>query len=213
MILIPGPLQRAHVVDLILDVRTLKWGLIATRDNRLWFQCLRRFRLIDGRNGSLLAECLTGVLAIRADVLGHCQWRRAALGQATRKEIAMLESKEVVATIAVKDLAVGRKFYEGTLGLKVLHVEGSEAVTFQSGPTRLIVYHSQFAGTNRATAANFMVGGDIASIVKDLSAKGVRFEHYDFPGVTHEGDVHVFGDLKTAWFKDPDGNILSVVNR
>jgi hypothetical protein len=41
----------------------------------------------------------------------------------------------------------------------------------------------------------------------------VRFEHYDLPAAKHEGDVHVFGYLKVAWFQDPDGNILSVVNR
>jgi catechol 2,3-dioxygenase-like lactoylglutathione lyase family enzyme len=125
----------------------------------------------------------------------------------------MLGNKESVATIAVKDLAVGRKFYEETLGLKAVHTEGTEAITFQSGTSRLMVYRSQFAGTNRATAVNFMVGGDIDAVVKALRDKGVTFEHYDFPGLARQGDVHVFGDLKTAWFKDPDGNILSVVNR
>ena len=125
----------------------------------------------------------------------------------------MLGDKNVVATIAVKDLAVGRKFYEGTLGLKVVHAEGGEALTFQCGSTQLLVYRSQFAGTNRATAANFLVGADLAAIVGDLNAKGVPFERYDMPGVRREGDVHVFGDLKTAWFKDPDGNILSLISR
>ena len=125
----------------------------------------------------------------------------------------MLGDKNVVATIAVKDLAVGRKFYEGTLGLKVVHAEGGEALTFQCGSTRLLVYRSQFAGTNRATAANFLVGNDLGAVVGDLKAKGVPFERYDLPGGTREGDVHVFGDLKTAWFKDPDGNIVSLMNR
>jgi len=125
----------------------------------------------------------------------------------------MLGNKEAVATIAVKDLAVGRTFYEGTLGLKVVHAEGNEAITFQSGATRLMVYRSQFAGTNRATAVHFMVGGDIDAVVKALRDKGVAFEHYDLPGLTKQGDVHVFGDLKNAWFKDPDGNILALVNR
>jgi catechol 2,3-dioxygenase-like lactoylglutathione lyase family enzyme len=125
----------------------------------------------------------------------------------------MLGNKDAVATVAVKDLAVGRRFYEETLGLKVVQTEGTEAVTFQAGSTRLMVYRSQFAGTNRATAANFMVGTDIVGVVKGLRDKGVVFEHYDFPGLTREDDLHIFGDLKTAWSKDPDGNILSVVNR
>ena len=65
----------------------------------------------------------------------------------------MLAGKEMVATIAVKDLATARKFYEGTLGLKVEDDKGTEAHTYRSAGTRLIVYRSQFAGTNQATAA------------------------------------------------------------
>ena len=43
-------------------------------------------------------------------------------------------------------------------------------------------------------------------------AKGITFEHYDMPGMKREGDIHVDGDMKVAWFKDPDGNILNVVS-
>ena len=51
-------------------------------------------------------------------------------------------------------------------------------------------------------------------IVDDLRAKGVSFEHYDdLPDTTRDGDVHSFGDSKGVWFKDPDGNILSLVNQ
>ena len=45
-----------------------------------------------------------------------------------------------------------------------------------------------------------------------LKAKGVTFEHYDMPGMTREGDVHVGGKMKAAWFKDPDGNIHALVS-
>ena len=51
-----------------------------------------------------------------------------------------------------------------------------------------------------------------ATLPQSLAAKGVAFEHYDFPGVTRKGDVHVAGARKNAWFKDPDGNILALVN-
>lgn len=47
---------------------------------------------------------------------------------------------------------------------------------------------------------------------RELKDKGVAFEHYDFPGMVLEGDVHVMGELKAAWFKDPDGNILAIMN-
>jgi catechol 2,3-dioxygenase-like lactoylglutathione lyase family enzyme len=124
----------------------------------------------------------------------------------------MLRDKEVVATLAVKDLGAARKFYEGVLGLEVKDAEGSEAITFKGGSAQLIVYRSRFAGTNQATAANFLVGEEIDKIVHALAERGVAFEHYDLPGLTRKGDLHIAGDFKTAWFKDPDGNILCLMN-
>ena len=124
----------------------------------------------------------------------------------------MLGQKNALATVAVKDLEAARKFYESKLGLKVAGPTGPEVLTFESGTSKILVYKSQFAGTNQATAVTWAVGEEVDAIVRDLKAKGVAFEKYDFPGVTHEGDVHVFGRMRNAWFKDPDGNILSVVN-
>lgn len=125
----------------------------------------------------------------------------------------MLGDSEAIATIAVKDLTAARKFYEGTLGLELTRATGTEALTFKTGRSELIVYRSQYAGTNKATAVNWRVGREIDAIVSGLAAKGVAFEHYDLPGLTQKGDVHTFGDLKTAWFKDPDGNIIALVGR
>jgi catechol 2,3-dioxygenase-like lactoylglutathione lyase family enzyme len=125
----------------------------------------------------------------------------------------MLAGKDPVATIAVKDLGVARKFYEGTLGLKVEDASGTEAQVYRSGSSRLIVYRSQFAGTNKATALNFIVGDELERIVKGLRDRGVAFEHYDMPEVKRDGDVHTAGPMKMAWFKDPDGNIIAVMNQ
>ena len=125
----------------------------------------------------------------------------------------MLGDSEAIATIAVKDLTVARKFYEETLGLEVARATGSEALTFKAGRSELIVYRSQYAGTNKATAVNWRVGDELDAIVAALGAKGVAFEHYDLPGLTQKGDVHAFGELKSAWFKDPDGNIIALMNR
>lgn len=76
------------------------------------------------------------------------------------------------------------------------------------------IYPSEYAGTNQATAASWGVGDDLDAIVQDLTSKGVAFEHYDdLPGTTREGDVHVMGELKAVWFKDPDGNILNLINQ
>ncbi len=124
----------------------------------------------------------------------------------------MLGDKDVIATVAVRDLAVARNFYEGTLGLAVTDAAGSEALTFASGHSRLIVYRSQHAGTNKATALNWNLGGALDETVAALKAKGVAFEHYDFTGVTRTGDVHVMGPAKSAWFKDPDGNIIALMS-
>jgi catechol 2,3-dioxygenase-like lactoylglutathione lyase family enzyme len=123
----------------------------------------------------------------------------------------MLGDNEGMATIAVKNLAAARKFYEGTLGLKPVHTEGDQAVDYKSGNSQVLVYQSQYAGTNKATAATWMVD-DIEQLVKDLKAKGVAFEHYDMPGITRKGDIHVAGRLKNAWLKDPDGNVLALVS-
>ena len=123
----------------------------------------------------------------------------------------MLGDNEAQPTIAVKNLPAARKFYEGTLGLKPVHTEGEEAVSYKSGNSEVLVYHSQYAGTNKATAATWMVD-DVESLVKDLRTKGVAFEHYDLPGMTRKGDVHVAGKMKAAWFKDPDGNILALTS-
>jgi catechol 2,3-dioxygenase-like lactoylglutathione lyase family enzyme len=123
----------------------------------------------------------------------------------------MLSEKDCLATIAVRDLNAGKRFYEGTLGLKPIAHEGEEAVTYKAGASKLLIYRSEYAGTNKATAVHWIVGPDIDRIARDLKAKGVVFEHYDLPGLKLEGDIHSAGSFKTAWFKDPDGNILSLV--
>ena len=125
----------------------------------------------------------------------------------------MLGNYDAVANIAVKNLDVARKFYEGTLGLARVDSEGQELIVFGSGTTRINVYRSQYAGTNKATAVTWMIGDRLEEVVQALKAKGVTFEHYDMPGLTRKGDIHIGGDMKVAWFKDPDGNILNIVNR
>ena len=123
----------------------------------------------------------------------------------------MLGSSNATATVAVKDLDAARKFYEDTLGLKRVHAEESEAITYEAGSSTLLVYRSQFAGTNEATAVTWLLDDGLEDLVEALRAKGVRFERYDLPGTRREGDIHVAGDTRVAWFKDPDGNIHALV--
>jgi hypothetical protein len=56
------------------------------------------------------------------------------------------------------------------------------------------------------------IGKDLDAIVASIKDRGVTFEHYDFPGTTRKGDIHEAGGTRVAWLKDPDGNILSLVN-
>jgi catechol 2,3-dioxygenase-like lactoylglutathione lyase family enzyme len=119
----------------------------------------------------------------------------------------MLGKNDAEATVAVKDLQAARRFYAETLGLEQVHAEGEEALVYRAGKTTLLVYRSRFAGTNQATSVTWSVGDELESIVRALKDRGVKFEHYDMPGMKREGDLHIGGPMKAAWFKDPDGNI------
>ena len=122
----------------------------------------------------------------------------------------MLGKTDATPMIAVKDLDRAKKFYEDTLGLKSKDEWGGEGTTLKSGDTLINVYRSEFAGTNKATALTFDVD-DIDKEVSELKEKGIFFEHYDLPGLERRGDLYVGDGMKTAWFKDPDGNILSLI--
>ena len=124
----------------------------------------------------------------------------------------MLGGKEAMATVAVRDLDKAKKFYGGTLGLKLTDQQEQEALTYQAGGTKLLVYRSQYAGSNKATATTWVIGNDMEKVVQTLKGKGVGFEHYNLPGMTLKGDIHVADGMKAAWFKDPDGNIHALVS-
>ena len=123
----------------------------------------------------------------------------------------MLENADVQTMLPVKDMKAAERFYEEILKLKKVGSKDGVVSVYQSGNTRLCVYRSEFAGTNKGTAAVWEVK-DVEGTVKELKAKGVTFEHYEMPGLTLEGDVHAAGEFQVAWFKDPGGNILSVAN-
>jgi len=125
----------------------------------------------------------------------------------------MLNNSEAVATIGVKKIDNAKKFYEDVLGFETVpgDQEHQDVAVYDSGGSKLFVYQSDYAGTNKATAATWVVD-DVDDTVKKLKGRGVNFEHYDFPEAKLEGDVHVSGKMRAAWFKDPDGNILAIVN-
>jgi catechol 2,3-dioxygenase-like lactoylglutathione lyase family enzyme len=123
----------------------------------------------------------------------------------------MLGNTDLKTMVAVEDLGEATAFYEKTLGLTRVG-ENPGAVEYRSGTAHLLVYPSEFAGTNKATTAVWQVD-DLEGTVRELKAKGVPFVHYDnLPGTTRDGDIHAAGAFRIAWFKDPTGNILEVNN-
>jgi predicted enzyme related to lactoylglutathione lyase len=149
-----------------------------------------------------------GTLSLFTDPEG----RMMGLWQHAKEYHNSLMIRNASANLAVKDLGKAREFYEGKLGLRQIAAEGEDVIVFKSGSTIINVYRSQYAGTNKATAVTWVVGEHIDGVVRDLKSKGITFEHYDLPGMKREGDIHIGGDMKVAWFKDPDGNILNVVS-
>ncbi len=121
----------------------------------------------------------------------------------------MLKDKDSSAIVAVADIARARHFYESILGLPLLKGD-DDMLAFKTGATQLVVYKSDFAGTNQANAVAWAVGEEVDAITADLKAKGVQFEHYPFMEL--KGDIHVAGGFKAVWLKDPDGNILHYNN-
>jgi len=124
----------------------------------------------------------------------------------------MLADNDAIAMIAVRDLASAARFYGEVLGLEKLDSPEEQVLIFRSGATRLNVYRSEFAGTNKATTVMWNVGAELEAIAARLKAKGVVFEHYDMPGLKLDSDIHSGARMKVAWFRDADGNILSIVS-
>lgn len=121
----------------------------------------------------------------------------------------MLRDVDATSILAVRDIGAARAFYEGVLGLRPVREPADGMAVYASGVTRMVIYESEYAGTNRANALVWAVP-DVDRIAGELRDRGVTFEHYDLPGLTLEGDVHVADGFKGIWFKDPDGNILHI---
>lgn len=119
----------------------------------------------------------------------------------------MLKDSEVMAMVAVKDLAKAEDFYSNTLGLKAVD-KHEFGITYECGGSKLFVYPTPTAGTAQSTLATWNVK-DIKAVVKELEGK-VDFEHYEYPGAEHDGPIHILAGMKSAWFKDPDGNTLGL---
>jgi len=119
----------------------------------------------------------------------------------------MLGSIDIVAFVPTKDAAKARAFYEGVLGLRFVKDDGFALVLDANG-IKVRVAKAQF------TPAPFTILGwkvaDIGKMVAGLQEKGVRFERFGFFEQDELGIWTAPSGDKVAWFKDPDGNVLSV---
>ncbi|HYY31963.1 MAG TPA: VOC family protein [Gaiellaceae bacterium] len=125
----------------------------------------------------------------------------------------MLAGAEVAAVVPVSDIDRAVDFYGDVLGLEMRErradLPQNREAEFRAGDGTLLAYESVGAGQSRHTVAGFRVD-DIDATVAGLRERGVTFEEYDMPDLKTENGIASVGDVRAAWFKDPDGNILAV---
>ncbi|MEJ3659261.1 VOC family protein [Actinomycetes bacterium KLBMP 9759] len=120
----------------------------------------------------------------------------------------MLEDSKAYSGFSVNDLGAAKDFYASTLGLEVVEQDGMMSLLLGSG-TKVFVYPKPDHQPATYTILNFPVD-DVAKVVDVLVERGVRFERYAGTGVDEKGIVRGNGP-DIAWFTDPAGNILSVI--
>ena len=124
----------------------------------------------------------------------------------------MIVNSALHPVLAASDLDRAKTWYSEKLGLEPSFEDEYGGVEYQAGGSRFLIYQSEFAGTNEATAAGFQVE-DFDETIERLRSKGVAFEDVDFGelGSTVDGVISSpDGAQKAAWFKDSEGNILSI---
>ncbi|HLR05682.1 MAG TPA: VOC family protein [Pyrinomonadaceae bacterium] len=120
----------------------------------------------------------------------------------------MLETNKAFSSFSVDDLQKAKQFYGQTLGLKVK--ESKEGLELHPGQQSIFLYPKPNHKPATFTVLNFQVD-DIETAVDQLRQKGVSFEQYEGEIKTDQKGIHRDGGPTIAWFKDPAGNILSVL--
>ncbi len=121
----------------------------------------------------------------------------------------MLGDVRFGANIPVRSVASARHFYEDVLGVTPIRVQDAEII-YRAGETRFGIYETEAAGKAGHTLGTFSGVEDITAVVAALRRRGVVFEEYDTPGFRTVDGIAQFGSERVAWFRDPDGNILSI---
>lgn len=122
----------------------------------------------------------------------------------------MLSDHPVFPILLSTDLDASREFYHGTLGLPIVREDPSDRIIFGSAGGTLVVTSSTIGTKDTQTQVAWRVP-NISAALEDLRSRGVRIEEYEAPDpVTHEG-IADMGHSWAAWFTDPSGNVLAVV--
>jgi hypothetical protein len=124
----------------------------------------------------------------------------------------MLKDSKAFSGFSAEDIGKAREFYAGTLGLEVSESHGILTLHLAGG-NKVIIYPKPNHVPATFTVLNFPVD-DVDLAVEELKKRGVRFEHYDLPNLkTDDKGIKRGNGPTVAWFKDPAGNILSVIEQ
>ncbi len=121
----------------------------------------------------------------------------------------MLGSHKIIAFVGTRNPEAAKAFYRDKLGLRLVSEELPFALVLDANGTMLRVSIVQEVMAAKYTALGWQVP-DIVATVKDLEKAGVKLERYGIPGQDELGIWTAPGGARVAWFKDPDGNLLSV---
>jgi predicted enzyme related to lactoylglutathione lyase len=127
------------------------------------------------------------------------------------QEKCMLTHAPATTILPVVDMERARRFYQEKLGLQPEGVQPNGRYVFRCGGGATLALVPKPEGTRAAqhTALSFQVD-DIETEIRDLESRGVVFADYDLPGLKTRNHVCVLSTEKAAWFRDPEGNILSL---
>lgn len=129
--------------------------------------------------------------------------------KASKVDTGALIDARVCADVPTTHIERSRRFYEKTLGLTVMRADERGVFYRAGGGTLLNLYERPHKPTEQ-TAATFLVE-DMEGVMSDLRRLGVTFEEYDQPDLKTKNGVYSDGSgFKASWFKDPDGNVLSL---
>lgn len=122
----------------------------------------------------------------------------------------MLQQRRVHTTLPVGDLAAARAFWEDRLGFVPLEVYPTAVIYAGAGGSVFAISRASARATGGSTQMAFTVP-DIDAEVAELGRLGVAFEAYDLPGLRTVDGIAEMGGNRVAWFRDPDGNVIGVI--